>query len=221
MNKKLISFLSALVVLFSTSVLKAEVGIGISAAFVSLETDGSETLRDSGEVTKGSHSEDLLVPEVFIEHITDNGGAIGISYIPTRELGNKSRSDTTTTGDGQDTGTYKAKAELKNFIMIYGEYPVYSAMGGNAYVKGGISNTTINTQEALNDGSSYGDQNVMGYQVGLGFKSDIGGNYYGKVEATYSDFDSYRDSSEAALGANTISAETEATAIRLSVGYKF
>ena len=47
MNKKLISFLSALVVLFSTSVLKAEVGIGISAAFVSLETDGSETLRDS------------------------------------------------------------------------------------------------------------------------------------------------------------------------------
>ena len=68
----------------------------------------------------GSHSEDLLVPEVFIEHITDNGGAIGISCIPTRELGNKSRSDTTTTGDGQDTGTYKAKAELKNFIMIYG-----------------------------------------------------------------------------------------------------
>ena len=30
------------------------------------------------------------------------------------------------------------------------EYPVYSAMGGNAYVKG-ISNTTINTQEAMMD----------------------------------------------------------------------
>ena len=39
----------------------------------------------------------------------------------------------------------------------------------------------------------------MGYQVGLGFKSDIGGNYYGKVEATYSDFDSYQDSSATTL----------------------
>ena len=66
-------------------------------------------------------------------------------------------------------------------------------------MKGGISNTTINTQEALNDGSSYGDQNVMGYQIGLGFKSDISGNYYGKVEATYSQFDTYKDSSEATL----------------------
>ena len=38
-------------------------------------------------------------------------GSIGVSYIPTRELGSKSRSDSNSDGD---TGTYKAKAELDN-----------------------------------------------------------------------------------------------------------
>ena len=54
--------------------------------------------------------------EIFIETFDDSGLAFGISYIPTRDMGSKSRSDTNSEGD---TGTYKAAAELDNVVQIY------------------------------------------------------------------------------------------------------
>ena len=106
--KKLITSISSL--LFVTLVsAKAEMGIGISGAMHLIDGTGSETTRTSNQVNSGSHDETATVPEVFIEAISDNGLAVGISYIPTRDMGSKSRSDTNAEGD---TGTYKAKACL-------------------------------------------------------------------------------------------------------------
>ena len=216
--KKLLSIVSSLI-LVSTITAKAEIGMGISGAFVSLDGDGSETTRTSGQVNNGSHSEDIAVPEVFIEMIGDNGGALGLSYIPTRDMGSKSRSDTSTTGDGQDTGTYTAKAELDNVLKLYGDVPMGSFAGGTSYLTVGLQHVKLVTLESLNSGASYPNKNLFGYSVGLGLKGDVpyGSNLYYKGEVTYTDFETY----EADGAGNKVSADLDATAARLSIGYKF
>ena len=213
----LISFL-----FISFQAVKAEVGVGITGAAHFLDASGTETTRTSGQKNTGSHSEDAVVPELFIETITDNGGAFGIAYIPTRSMGSKSRSDTSTTGDGQDTGTYKAEAELDNVIQIYGDIPLTDLAGFPIYAKVGVQHATIATLESLNSGSTYPDQDVFGFTLGLGTKGDLplGNNLYYKADVTYTDFEDYSANDEAGTG-NKVEADLEDVAVKFSIGYKF
>ena len=216
--KKIIAI--ALSFLFiSLQSVKAEVGVGITAAAHMFDVSGTETTRTSGEANPGSHSETAVVPELFIEAITENGGAFGLSYIPTREMGSKSRSDTNSDGD---TGTYKAEAELDNVVQFYADIPMSEVSGFPVYAKLGIQHATLNSLESLNSGSTYPNQDVFGYTVGLGTKGDLpfGNNLYYKAEATYTDFEDYTAESNSSP-ANKVTAELEDIAVKFSIGYKF
>ena len=213
--KKLITSISSLLLLTIVSA-KAEIGIGISGALHLIDGTGEETTRTSNEVNSGSHDETATVPEVFIEAINDNGLAVGISYIPTRDMGSNSRSDTNSDGD---TGTYTAKAELDNVIKLYTDIPAGSIAGYSTYVHLGIQHVTLTTLESLNSGATYPNKDLWGATVGLGTKGDLpfGNNLYYKGELTYTNFETYQ-----AQGAgNKVSADLEDYAARLSIGYKF
>ena len=190
--KKLVTILLSFLFMSFQSV-KSEVGIGVSGALHMLDASGTETVRTSGAKNNGSHSEDVVVPELFIESVYDNGGAIGISYIPTRDVGSKSRTDTAT-NTGDDAGTYKAAAELDNVVQIYVDIPTPMSIAGNDfYVKAGIQHATLVTLESLNSGSTYPDEDLLGVTLGFGTKGDLpyGNNLYYKAEATYTNFESY------------------------------
>jgi hypothetical protein len=213
--KKLLSIVSALfLVTIATS--KAEIGVGITGAYHMIEGDGNETTRQSNEVNKGSHDESVAVPEVFIEMINeDNGFALGVSYIPTRDMSSKSRSDTNTEGD---TGTYKAAAELDNVIQVYTDMPLGSIGGGLGYFKLGLQHVTLKTLESLNSGATYPDKDLLGVTVGAGMKGDLGyANMYYKGELTYTNFETY----EADGAGNKVNADLEDIAAKISIGYKF
>ena len=206
--------------LFATAqTVKADFAVGITGAMHMFEASGTETTRQSAQKNTGSHDEDAVVPELFIEASGDNGVTFGMSYIPTRELGNKSRSDTNSAGD---TGTYTAKAELDNVVQLYLDVPFTEALGSTVYGKVGIQHATITTLESLNSGSSYPDEDVFGLTIGLGAKGDLpyGNNLFYKVDLTYTDFDDYSADSDS-TPANKLEAELEDTALKLSVGYKF
>lgn len=213
--KKLITSISSLIFLTLVSA-KAEMGIGISGAMHLIDGTGSETTRTSNEVNSGSHDETAAVPEVFIEAIGDNGLAVGISYIPTRDMGSKSRADSNSEGD---TGTYKAKAELDNVIKFYTDIPAGSIAGYPTYIHFGIQHVTLTTLESLNSGATYPNKDLLGATVGLGTKGDLpfGNNLYYKGEVTYTNFETY----EADGAGNKVSADLEDYAARLSIGYKF
>ena len=216
--KKLLSIVSSLILVTTISA-KAEIGMGISGAFISIDGEGSETTRTSGEVNKGSHSEDTVIPEVFVEYIGDSG-AFGISYIPTRDVGSKSRTDAESPADtDSDDGTYTAKAELDNVIKFYGDIPMGSFAGGTSYLSLGLQHVELVTLESLNSGATYPNKNLFGYSIGLGLKGDVpyGNNLYYKGEVTYTDFETY----EADGAGNKVSADLDATAARFSIGYKF
>ena len=122
---------------------------------------------------------------------------------------------------GGDTGDYAAKAELDNVISIYADIPLFPIMNARTYAKVGVQHVTIKTLEALNSGSTYPDQSVLGTTIGLGVKGDLpfASNIYAKFEGTYTDFEDY--TSTDSVSDNKIEADLDETAIRLSLGYKF
>ena len=216
MKKVITILLSFIFISFHSA--QAEVGMGITGAAHMFDVSGTETTRSSGEKNSGSNSDVAIVPELFVESINDDGLAIGISYIPTREMGSKSRSDTNSDGD---TGTYTAKAELDNVIQFYADIPTSaSVMGYDIYAKVGLQHATIVTLESLNSGSTYPDEDVLGMTVGFGTRGDLGGNLYYKAEATYTDFEDYSADSTSSP-ANKVEAELEDIAVKFSIGYKF
>ena len=197
---------------------KAEFAVGITGALHSFDVSGTETIRTSGEKNTGSHSEDVMVPELFVETASGSGLEVGISYIPTREMGSKSRTDS---GD-QSAGTYKAEAELDNVIQLYADIDLADVGGYPVYAKIGLQHATITTLESLNSGSSYPDQDVVGYTIGLGTKGDVPtlDNAFYKAEVTYTDFEDYSAESNS-TPANKVEADLEDIALKLSIGYKF
>jgi len=214
--KKLVSLVSSLLFLTIISA-KAEMGIGISGAVHLIDGSGEETTRTSGEVNKGSHDETASVPEIFIETFNDEGLTFGVSYIPTREMGSKSRTDAESPGDtDSDDGTYTAKAELDNVFKLYSDIPTGY---GSTYIHLGVQHVTLVTLESLNSGASYPNKDLWGATVGLGTKGDIpyGSNLYYKGEITYTNFESY----EADGAGNKVVADLEDYAARVSIGYKF
>ncbi len=214
MKKYIAIFLS--LALFSFQSAKAEFGIGITGAAHFFDASGTETTRTSGQKNNGTHSADAVVPELFLEAITDGGMTVGLSYIPIRELGSKSRTDS---NSGGDSGTYKAEAELDNVIQLYMDIPLnFDVVSYPVYAKLGIQHATISTLESLNSGSTYPDEDVMGLTIGLGTKGDLANNLYYKAEVAYTDFEDYSADSSAG---NKVEAELEDTSVKFSIGYKF
>ena len=213
MKKNIAIFLSFIFLACQSA--KADMAIGITGAMHMFDVSGTETTRSSGQKNTGYHSEDVIVPELFVETGGD-GVTFGLSYIPTREMGSKSRTDSNSAGD---SGTYKAEAELDNVVQLYVDYTVTEYNGAEIYLKGGIQHATIVTLESLNSGSSYPDKDVYGYTLGLGAKGDLpyGSTFY-KLDLTYTDFEDYEGVSD---GNNKVVADLEDTAVKLSIGYKF
>ena len=215
--KKYIAILTSLIFV-SLNLAKAETEavIGITGAYHMLDASGTETVRSSGELNSGTHSENILVPEIFIE-----GGSelvLGLAYIPTRDVGNKSRTDS---GD-QSAGTYKAEAELENVVQVYADYAFASVPQGDVYFKLGIQHATLKTLESLNSGSTYPDADLFGYTLGLGLKGDLpyGDGLIFKADLTYTDFESYSAGATDGNG-NKINADLEDVALKFSIGKKF
>ena len=218
--KKLIATICS--VFFITSQASAEVGIGITANFASVDTDGHELeLSGDGEKTTASISEDTVIPEVFIEAIADNGLTFGVAYIPARDLGSKSRTDTSPTGDTEtaDAGTYKADAEVQGVVQFYTDVPIPFTP---IYGKLGFSRASIKTMEVNPSNTTYEDKTVNGYTLGVGYRGQsipfLGGGFY-KVEATYTDFDKF--SATDSNGDHEVEADTEVTSVKISLGTTF
>lgn len=214
--KKLISIITSAVIFTTFSVKAADIGMGVSGALHFLDASGTETTRTSGERNKGSHDEAAAVPEIFIEAIDESGLTIGLSFIPTRDMGSESRSDSNSAGD---TGTYTAKAELEDVFKLYTDIPTGGSFYGDMYVHLGVQHVTVATLESLNSGTSYPNKDLLGATIGLGTKGDLpyGNNLYYKGEVTYTNFETY----EGEGSGNKVSANLEDYAARFSIGYKF
>ena len=201
----------------------AEKRIGVSLAYTMFDSSGTEETKSSGEKQSTSVEEDVLVPAIFFEIANDNGIALGIDYTPAdSELGSgkNSRTDTDTDDASDTAGDNDVSAELAGHYTIYGLLPVGSA---GAYLKAGVAHASIDTTETLATGTEYGNADVNGVLVGLGFNRESGNGGFFRMEGTYTDYEdvTFNGSLDGDSVRNVIDADVDALAIRIAVGKAF
>ena len=215
--RKIISSITGSILLFWTSFAQAEgVQFGVGLLAGQLSADGTETEGTAADTSTRSKSfeEAFYGADLFMEVVGDNGFTLGLSYVPVDiEIGSGSRTDTAVAtakgGAENDTGTRTASADVEDLITLYTNVPMgsngwYALLGGHL--------ATVTTSETLPN-SSYGNEDIFGYQVGFGKRS---GNI--KYELSYSDFE---DIDIAATGGNTNSVSASADSLQLRLSYGF
>ena len=210
--KKIFALLSTLFFLTTFSA-KADVQYGFGLMGGQLSSSGTETEGTAADTSDRSKSFDELFfgADLFLEAIADNGMAFGVSYVPVDfELGSGERTDANGSDPAEnDDGTRKASGDVSDLITLYANVPV----GSNGwYALGGYHMATITTSETLNE-SSYGNEDITGYQIGFGQRID---NF--KYEFSYSDFEDISLTASGG-GTNSISANADALTFRISYGF--
>ena len=212
MNKKILTYLFSL--LFICGVAKADVSYGVSLMYGEADTSGHE-LESGSTSDKNSKSlkETFIGGSLFIESTNDSGLTVGLDYVPVGlDLGDGTRTDSDdgTNDAADDDGTRTASAEIKNLFTLYTNIPVGSS---GYYGLLGVHFTTISTSETLPN-STYGDEDIFGFQVGLGMRS---GNF--KYELSYSDFQDINISASGGNTGNKIEADADAMMFRIAYGF--
>lgn len=213
--------------LFATATYAQNYSIGVSGMALYYDASGTETVKSSGETNDKSDTGLAPIPSLFIETELDSGATIGLDIIPySAKVGDASNSRTDCdTDDGSDTAcTNKVDVNFKNHITLYVEGPIPSAIDG-MYFKFGVSNVTLETDENLDTGSTYGDADIMGVSVGLGRKAALpSGDGFYKIEASISRYEGHEftGSKDTDSVNNTVKLDDFNTAgIRFSVGKTF
>ena len=211
--KKIFAILSAIFLMTSYSA-KAEVQFGLGLLVGNLSVDGTEAEGTAADTSNRSKSFDefFVGADLFIEHVSDTGFTLGLSYVPVDvEIGSGDRNDSATTtaagGAENDTGARSASADVSGLTTLYTNVPV-----GDWYGLLGLNMATIKTSETLPN-SSYGNEDIFGYTVGLGRRADKV-----KAELSYTDFEDINISATGG-GTNSISADADALTFRVSIGF--
>ena len=208
--------------------------IGINADF---ETSGSEIEGANPsaagtadkETNSGTHSKNVTYGSVFADytHVWGQFGlTIGVEAIPGEtEIGAKSRTDATTDGNetNQDDGTYTAKADISDHQSLYIEPTLMVNENFGVYVKGGISEVTVNTLESLSvgaDDSAYGNETVYGVATGVGIKGTHANGLGFKLEYLETNYEHVEMTSTTG-NKNRITADVDQQATRLAIFYNF
>ena len=180
-------FITTLAAVFASANAYA-VSIGLSGTALYYDASGTETTKSSNQKNEKSDSGLAPIPSFFIENELDTGVIVGIDVVPfsakVADFDN-ARTDTDTDDASDTAGSNKGDVNFKNHITLYVERPVDVAMDG-AFMKFGLSRVTIETDETVATGSTYGDENVMGLMIGFGKKTDMGDGAFIKFEGQIS-----------------------------------
>ena len=218
--KKVHQFIIALIMFAFSSASYAEMKYGVSGALTFIDATGTET--EGGETTNGDADNIVVIPSVFAEYAFSDTISVGLDYIPFKaDVSDKTqeRKDTETSVTGTKTTTTtsrtnKAQAELENHVTLYANY----SFGNGGYLKTGVANVSLNTDESLGTGSKYGNVDIMGFVLGFGVDS---GNW--RTELTYTDYEDISLTSSVARTDvstnNKIDADLDTLALKVSYAF--
>ena len=218
--KKLYAILMSGIMLTFVGKSHAEITYGVSAALTQIEASGTET--EGGEKTDKSVDNLVVIPSLFVEYAYSDLITVGLDLIPLSadvSDSTKSRSDTETSVTGTTTTTStsrtnKANAELKNHLTLYGHYN----LSDTTYVKAGLAFVTLETNESLDTGSKYGNEDIFGGVIGVGMSEGPI-----RFELVYTDYEDISLTSSVARTGVTTNNKIDADldTIALKVSYTF
>ena len=204
-------------VFFLSSIASAEMKYGLTGSLTFIDATGSET--EGGEKTNGSADNVVVVPSIFLEYGMGNL-AVGLDYIPLdADVSSRAKKrtdvETSVTGTATSTATTRnqsAQASLEDHITLYANY----MLNDEYFVKAGIAQVTLSTDESLDTGSAYGNVDIDAYLIGLGYAS---GN--GRLELVYTDYEDVSLTSSTARTGVTTNNKIEADLDTVSLKYSY
>ena len=214
------------IVSFSTTSF-AGAGFGVTGSLLKVNAEGTEKDTDGTADTstrKGDANANALVGSLFAEYTIDQafGITLGVDLVPGKaEVNDENLSRTDNAFLDAEDGTRTANAEISNHYTVYAEVPMGSS---GYYAKAGwvsidVETTETNTQTDTQTG--YGNDQVDGYQLGIGYKSGFGDSMYYKIEGSYTDFEDITVVSKDTDKGNTINADLDVTRLTFALGYAF
>ena len=194
-------FLIATVVLLSSiSLANAEkFRVGVAVMGAGFEADGASEIfsgdhssnTTSTKVTKktsaeGENAEGVFaLGSVFGEVMLTDQLSLGVNYVP-------HSSDSEETENIQNMGTSftaqktnKVKVSFEDLVTVY----ALANVNENVFLKAGILQVELITEENLGTGGAYGDTTLDGFTVGLGYNMDLNDGMFVRAEAAYIEID--------------------------------
>ena len=140
--------------------------------------------------THGDEAEGLFgITSVFAEYSVNDQVTLGIDYVPhsldSETAENVQPDITTSTTSTTQTNTVQVDGE--DMTTIYAILTPPDA--GGAYLKVGYMQVDIITNENLGTGGAYGDTDLSGMMLGLGYNHELQDGAFVRLEANYMELD--------------------------------
>ena len=156
----------------------AQVSAGLTVKGVSLDATGSE----STSTDSRSETLEAILGSLFIEYSMGPVG-IGVEWIPYNIESETVTNDRS--GESVDTGTTLVQVDLEDNV---GAYILVDLGDTGAYAKLGASYSEVITNESINTGTTYANDELIGYHVSLGMEREVM-DVSMRLEATLSEYD--------------------------------
>ena len=185
--------------LFSSySLASAEIGVNIGATASTGVFMATATETDTGThgTTTGhdeNNTEDGYLPaaflSVFLEKTLGDRFMIGASYMPDAIESETATADRfERTGRAGSAGTSVSQTiqvDFEDLTTVYAGLMVTD----EAYIKVGAMTVDLVTNETLGTGSTYGNANLDGTVIGVGYNKSMDNGIFVRAEASYMQFD--------------------------------
>jgi len=171
-------------------------GIGVSGNYNGFYAVGEEipsnNVGNKDRKEAGAFLETTV--SVFIEY--DAGPvSIGVDYFP-GDVSTPENTNIQHTSNTNSTNlTNTVQADFKDLLSVYAILPI-EALGGT-YLKAGMREATVETNENLGTGGSYGDVEVQGWTAGIGYQVDGENGLSFRLEATATEWDDVESANSA------------------------
>tara|TARA_B100000989_G_scaffold130824_1_gene97145 strand:+ start:124 stop:819 length:696 start_codon:yes stop_codon:yes gene_type:complete len=194
--------IAAVVLLGSISLANAErFTIGVTATAGLFEAEGASEIfsgdhssnATTAKVTKntadeGENAEAVLgFGSIFFEAGLTDVVSLGISYVPhtmdTETTENIQNFATATGNDAKSSNTVSLSFE--DLTTVY----ALAKLNDNVYAKLGFMQVDVLTDENLSTGGAYGNTDLDGYSIALGYSYDLPNGTFARAEASYMDLD--------------------------------
>ena len=188
---------------FSNAAALEGVNLGVSLTAGVFSVDGAKEefkgahagVGSPGDVSKpnsthGDEAEGLFgITSVFAEYSVNDQVTLGIDYVPhsldSETAENVQPDITTSTTSTTQTNTVQVDGE--DMTTIYAILTPPDA--GVAYLKVGYMQVDIITNENLGTGGAYGDTDLSGMMLGLGYNHELQDGAFVRLEANYMELD--------------------------------
>jgi len=184
--KKLVTIIIASLLSFTMASAEKGVNIGLSGSMGGFVATATES---AGERDKEDAALAVGWASVFLEKdLGDSPMTIGIDYVPTSqgtETNTSQRRQLTGVGNATALVTQSVQVDFDDLTTVY----LMGRMGENLFAKIGYMSVDVVTNETLGTGSTYGDGDMNGTLIGVGYNNDLSNGMFVRVEGNYMTFD--------------------------------